>query len=270
MFLGILITSITNLLQYFLFRPENRDLRHWPPSPALTVAVLPYIRTAYNELYRHTFSDLEKKWDKAVQRKPREGETEEQVAAGQQEDQREGQAILDFELEFIEVEEEREEPPPPAARPAPVQDAAGNANADAPAVEANGDQAAQAPPQQPARRRDRNWEIHQNVSTASVISTVMGALFFPAISSVMGDMLKHSLPRTWVTKQGERLGLRVDIRTGDGPKGFLQEKWGRTILGGCLFVVLKDVVTLYCKWRKARDFGKRKIVDYIGERKGKV
>jgi hypothetical protein len=158
--------------------------------------------------------------------------------------------------------------PQPARRAVPNQGAAGNANVDAAAVDGNGDQAAPAP--QPARQRgDRNWEIRQNISTANVLSTVMGALFFPAISSIMGDILKYTLPRTWVTKQGERLGLRFGIRAGDGPKGFLQEKWGRTILGGCLFVVLKDAVTLYCKWKKAQYFGKRRILDYAGERKGK-
>ena len=248
-------------LQYFLFPPGVRDVRPWPPSPALTIAVLPYIRQAYNELYRHTFSELETQWDKAVQRKPREGETEEDVAAAQQEQQLEGQGVLDFELEFVEVGQERELPPQQAA-------GAENANADAPAVDANGDQAGQAPAQQPARRIDRNWEIHRNITTASVLSKLMGALFFPAISSIMGDILSHTLPKTWVTKQGERLGLRFGIPTGEGSKGFLQEKWGRTIAGGCLFVVLKDVVTLYCKWKKARDFGKRRIVDYVGHRKG--
>jgi len=29
--------------------------------------------------------------------------------------------------------------------------------------------------------------------------------------------------------------------------------------------VLKDALVLYCKWKKARDFGKMKILDYVGQ-----
>lgn len=122
----------------------------------------------------------------------------------------------------------------------------------------------------PGRRgRDNAWinrrrrEIHRNldVSTSQIASTVMGALFFPAISSVMGDLLKLTLPAKWVTKQPPRWGVKVS-------GGLLKEKWGRSIIGGCLFVVLKDAVTLYCKWKKARDFGKKRVLDYVGERRG--
>ena len=81
-------------------------------------------------------------------------------------------------------------------------------------------------------------------------STVMGALFFPAISSLMGDLIKLSLPAKWVGNQG----------------GLLKQKWGRSVIGGCLFVVLKDAVVLYCKWRKAKDFGKKRILDFRGQR----
>ena len=87
----------------------------------------------------------------------------------------------------------------------------------------------------------------------------MGALFLPAVAAAMGEVLKISLPARWV---GRGLGLRV------GGRGILAEKWGRSLVGGCLFVVLKDVVTLYCKWRKARDFGKRKVLDFVGKKNG--
>jgi hypothetical protein len=82
----------------------------------------------------------------------------------------------------------------------------------------------------------------------------MGALFFPTISSVIGELLKVTLPKDWVFKRG----------------GLLQEKWGRSIVGGCLFVVLKDALVLYCKWKKARDFGKKRVLDYVGKRGGEA
>jgi hypothetical protein len=52
----------------------------------------------YIELYRLTFMDLENRWDKAVQRKPREGETAEDVAAGQREE--DGDEVLQVEIEL--------------------------------------------------------------------------------------------------------------------------------------------------------------------------
>lgn len=79
----------------------------------------------------------------------------------------------------------------------------------------------------------------------------MGALAFPAISSAMGEIIKATVPAKWM----DRLG-----------GGLLRQKWGRSVVGGCLFVVLKDVVSLYVKWRKAQDFGKRKVLDYVGKK----
>lgn len=244
-----------------MFRPENRDLRHWPPSPALTVAVLPYVRSAYNEIYRLTFGDLEKKWDQAVQRPPREGETVEVMGANQAVDAEEEGGIFDFQLQFIN--EEIEEIPggqmnmPEGFQNGGQQQAGAGQDAipNQPA-QAAGQQAAQ--PQPAVQRRNQGgWEMRQNISTVQVASRVMGALFLPAISSLMGDLLKYTLPIRWVSKTTVRVSA----------PGMLQQKWGRSIVGGCLFVVLKDVVILYCKWKKARDFGKRKVVDYVRKQK---
>lgn len=114
--------------------------------------------------------------------------------------------------------------------------------------------AAQPNDDQEPRRRPR--EARRNWSSGSILGTTMGALFFPAISAAMGDILKHSLPPRLV---GRAVGSK-------GSRGLLSEKWGRTVVGGCLFVVLKDAITLYCKWKKARDFGKKKVLDYVGKR----
>jgi len=58
---------------------------------------------------------------------------------------------------------------------------------------------------------------------------------------------------------------RAQRTIGDQWGGWLlREKWGRTVVGGCTFVVLKDAVVLYCKWRRARDWGRRKVRDYVG------
>lgn len=210
----------------------------------MAFSVLPCIRSVYNRFYDVAFSEHEKRWDRAVQRAPREGETAEGIQAANQAANAEEDAIFDLQVEI--VEEEAEE----ANIPALIQDRLDRQ--DQQDQEAEG----QAPqPARPAGRNQNNWEIHQNISTVHVVSTVMGALMFPPISSLMGDLIKLTLPSRWVLKPSSRWPL-------GGARGMLQEKWGRTLIGGCLFVVLKDVVTLYCKWKKARDFGKRKIVDY--------
>jgi len=53
------------------------------------------------------------------------------------------------------------------------------------------------------------------------------------------------------------------------PTGLLQTRWGRSVVGGCLFVVIKDMVRVYCRWRMAVSFRERKVLDYDRKR-GKV
>jgi hypothetical protein len=269
------ILELANTTKYFVSDPKNRTL-HWPPSPALTFATVPYLRTAYIELYRYTFGDLEKKWEQAVQRKPREGETAEQIAAAQaQEDREEGGGAI-FELEIVHEEFEGEafqpQQQPQEANPGREEGPDGAALRAA----ARDRLAAQQNPNEPGRPENRNqnrggWEIQGNVtSSANIASTVIGALFFPAISRLMGDILALTLPSRLVDPNfGSRTALGIFGRTGKvTSKGLLKEKWGRGLVGGCLFVVLKDAVVLYCKWKKARDFGKRRVVDWEGRRRG--
>jgi hypothetical protein len=62
-------------LGYFMFQHDIRAAHQWPPSPGLVFVTLPYIRSLYNALYIQNFGELEKQWDRAIMRKPREGET---------------------------------------------------------------------------------------------------------------------------------------------------------------------------------------------------
>lgn len=186
---------------------------------------------------------MEKKWDLAVQRKPREGETAEQIAR----DQRRGnEGFLNFEVEIVEEDEDGNAVPQPAIAQAPVggqnRNRHGNGNGN------EGDQ---------GREDENDWGVRRNVSTHSLSFQFMGAVLFPAISSIMGDALKYALPTIWMRARG-------------GKPGILQHKWARSVVGGCLFVVLKDVVVLYCKWKKARDFGKKKVIDFSSKGKGKT
>lgn len=191
------------------------------------------------------FSDLEKKWDLAVQRKPREGETAEQIAAEQRRGG-EGDGFLALEMEMEIIDEVMDED----GNLIPQDDAAmGDRNQNQ-----NGNQGGR----QGENGNQNNMGVRRNISTHSLSFQFMGAVLFPAISSIMGDALKYALPSIW-----------VKARWGGKP-GLLQQKWARSLVGGCLFVVLKDVVVLYCKWKKARNFGKKKVLEFGGKGKGKA
>jgi hypothetical protein len=226
--------ATNSLLKYFIYSPAHRDIYHWPPTPGLAFATLPHILAAYNNVYRHTFAKLERKWDQAVQRKPREGETAEQIA-----DQRAGEEDDNiFGIEIVEEEVHRDD----RGNIVPAEN-------DLPQADGAADRQQEVQP-----RNNEDIFFQRNWSLSRIIMNVTGALSFPLISSVMGTLLEVLLPARLVGHGP--FGSRIRGR------GILEEKWGRTLVGGCLFVVLKDALTLYCKWKKAENFGKRKILDY--------
>ncbi|KAH6678182.1 hypothetical protein B0J14DRAFT_582118 [Halenospora varia] len=251
-----------------LVNPAYRVIIDWPPSPGLVFAVVPYLRLSYNSLYKHTFGNLEKKWELAVQRKPREGETAEEIAQ-QQRDEEDG-AIFEV------IVEEEEIPPGPGRRLNNNNNNNGMADGDMVLVGHDGqpearihdidghEQGEHNHDHEHVRVHDHNhqhphvhhdeWNFRRDISVTQLASTVTGALFFPYISSMMGDLLYYTLPDKLV---GRSIAMKWS------GKGLLKEKWGRTVVGGCLFVVLKDVITLYCKWRKAKNAGKKRIMDYV-------
>lgn len=214
-----------------------------------------------------------------MQRKPREGETAEEVAQGEQARANAEDNILGIEVEIINVEEgEAEEPQEradqPQEMPQPDADnmqAGDNQQLNIPPQEGAApqpdqpQQQDQAQPAQPAQGANEPWEFRRNISTFAIARTIISTLFFPAASSLLGDLLYRTLPTSWVTKPGAVSLLR---RNGVGvqPTGLLQERWGRSIVGGAALVVLKDAVGLYVMWRRAKNQGRRRVVDY--ERKG--
>lgn len=272
---------------------EKLDVTHWPPSAAMTVAVLPYIRGAYNELYERMFGERVRRWAREVQ--PRAGEGEEggtnqpgPGAAGDHFHEMRGEEVLmEIALEVDVVpqdgDDDEDEQPQAGAAPrpdGPVADAEGHAAAapadDEPAdadnhgpagaAEEDGEPAAAPIPAiahiaAPAPIQRANNLV---ISTGQVADTIIGALLFPAVSSLMGSLLKRILPRSWTTPAGP-----WDRRFG----GILQAKWGRSIVGGCLFVVLKDAVVLYARWKQAQIHRKRRVLDWDkgrGRREGRL
>jgi hypothetical protein len=259
----------------------------WPPSAAFTIATLPYVRGIYNAYYERVWLPREQRWLKEIQ--PRAG-TEDAVNPDQ-DDHVAAEAVMDAlgddEDDFVnEVEIEVdfdifadwnnggavdnnnavENPPVPIAR--------GPARIDVPALEdidelpplvdleERNEEAAPAPnvPQQPAQPRRQRIRRERNIgfSTTSLADTILGALIFPSIAAAVGQALKQALPKSWITPPAS-----------GKPTGFLQTRWGRSILGGCLFVGMKDAVMLYVRWKMAQNHRRRKVLDY-DKSKGKT
>lgn len=245
----------------------------WPPSAAFTVAALPYVRSIYNASYERICLPRERQWLKEIQ--PRAGTEDAPDAEAQVEEHIHG-AILeddgddDDDDEVVEIEVDfdifadwnnggaannnnaPENPPVPIARgPAPPIDAPPVDQAPWPAADANNAAPAPNVPQQPAQPRHHRFRREHNISTTGIADTILGALIFPSIAAAVGEVLKFALPKSWVTPPAS-----------GKPTGFLQARWGRSIVGGCLFVGVKDAVMLYVRWKMAQNHRRRRVLDY--------
>lgn len=281
----------------------------WPPSAAFSFAALPYLRGFYNAYYDRVWSPRERQWLKEIQPRAGtedaapEGGLEFQLGEVH-EDEHEHEhehnhdhvhnhhdhdhdhdvdEVLEVEVDFDifgdwnnggahnhdDAVAQRGE----AAHPlnAPPLDNDGQQEEAARAEGEEGEEAAPAPevPAQPRRQRARR-ERNIAFSTTSLADTILGALIFPSIAAAMGEVLRVSLPTTWVRAPagslttswlGGWLGAGA-LQGGKGrATGFLQTRWGRSLVGGCLFVGLKDAVMLYVRWRVAQNHRQRRVLD---------
>ncbi|KAF2198344.1 hypothetical protein GQ43DRAFT_165279 [Delitschia confertaspora ATCC 74209] len=259
-----LIASRTSLADGFLpFLPfifftssasqEQMLNLQWPPSAAFAITALPYIRGIYNTYYERVWAPRERKWLKEIQ--PRAGDAENENAEVNENLEHihevfEDDGVMEVEVDFdifadwnnggeADNHDAEEAPPVPIARgPARPAGVPQDAQEAAPAPDA---------PQRRNRIRERNI----NFSTSSVADTILGALIFPSIAAAVGEALKYALPKSWIAPPA--FGK---------PTGLLQQKWGRSIVGGCLFVGIKDAVMLYVRWKMAHNHRKRKVLDY--------
>ena len=253
---------------YFASSSAQRESRIWPPSAAMAVASIPYIRGIYNTIYKNFFADREKAWLKGVQPRATEGEED-----GGQEQNHEAAGNgaahgmdfqLDLEVDIVEeeVEEvENQQQRQPADNVPAAGEGAGNNQQQNPIPPRNQNQHQHPNAQQPMNWNDR--PLNQGniyIDARRVPKLVIGALIFPSISAAVGALLQVALPKTWTTPPG---------RWDRYPTGFLQSRFGRSFVGGCLVVALKDTISLYTKYRKAQNHKHRRIVDYQSK-KGKA
>ncbi|KAI1421638.1 hypothetical protein F5Y12DRAFT_766820 [Xylaria sp. FL1777] len=87
-----------------------------------------------------------------------------------------------------------------------------------------------------------------DAGSRSPINFIAGALLWPGVCYGVGELMRHALPSRFIT------------RPPAGPvTGLLQERWGRSFIGGCLFVVLKDAFFLYVKYKRMMNHPYRRI-----------
>lgn len=274
------------------------DVPSWPPSAAFVVALLPYVRMAYNGYYKRVWSKRVQAWDKALE--PRAGRSDaemDEMHGGGDAGQRDGEVDNDDDLNEMDDMHDHEAvfelrldgnlfqnwaggvgagvPPeePLAAMEQPA--AVAGQNEDAPPVGQGRDQDLQPQMPRPAQADDAaangvHIQRDQRIafSTIGLVEKLLGSLLFPTASALAGQALLALLPLSWTTPSaagpargfGSVLFRKIGIR----PSGLLQERWGRSIVGGCLLVVFKDALMLYVKWRMVQQHRLRRVLDYKG------
>ncbi|KAH7310444.1 hypothetical protein B0I35DRAFT_452919 [Stachybotrys elegans] len=150
-----------------------------------------------------------------------------------------------------EVQREAQPAPPAANRPDPQGDArpraAGAEEQQQPAAENDRHEAPIAPP----ARRPGIGIVLSNMSNALV-----GSLMLPVTCFLAGELLGLMLPTSW-TRSPRRTGWGWAGNM--GRPGLLQQQWGRSLVGGCLYAVMRDAVRLYAKRRKVASMGIRRV-----------
>ncbi|GAM88080.1 hypothetical protein ANO11243_061110 [Dothideomycetidae sp. 11243] len=278
---------------------QPADVLHWPPSASMTMAVLPYMRGMYNAYYRRVWGAHVQRWTREIQPRVNQGTNENEGANPPAENRNEGEEPAEEEGVFeIRVdgniwnnwdgdEEDDEAPHRPLPNvPEPQREDDRRVAEDLlnPERQSNADGNVQDPPQAeavvpeqpvnapPAAQPEQQAPIAQgerrlSISTSGLAERVLGALLFPTIAGLSGEVLRLCLPTSWTTSSSWNLAALGGYRTKSGNDGLLAKKWGRSIVGGCLFVVLKDAVMLYVKWKMAQQHRKRRVLDYEGKRK---
>ena len=248
--------------------------------PDIWISALPALRMLYLAAYRKWALPREKAWLQEIQ--PRAADNAEENGAPDQENVDEeggGEGPLDVDFELgvqIEVDAIDEDgighhhlhhhhhdhdhdlpqpniqfPHHQEAFPPPADQNNGRDGENQ-----NGEAQPQAQPHAQLPRPGR--PIIQNFVFAipDLVRLSLGALALPAVSYYMGQIFKVILPRTWVTPPSY---------WHRGSRGIMQSQTGRTVVGGCLFVVLKDSLFLYAKYSMAQNHKKRKVLNYSSE-----
>lgn len=211
------------------------DLTLWPPLPSTVFICLPALRRFYLWTYQQLVGDFERRLDESMrpvstqQIDTEEGalaDIENQNAAAAQE--AEGEVLLEVELQI-----------------------GGGEDGGADQPEANAEEAGNpAPPQN--NNAGAQAHVLEIVEAFGLGSKMLGALAFPAVAAGMGHLLARVLPSSWLGP----------ANTLNNRPGLLRNQWGRSVVGGAIFIVLKDSLMLYARWKRAQAHKLRRVVDY--------
>ncbi|KAK5698057.1 hypothetical protein LTR97_007017 [Elasticomyces elasticus] len=248
----------------------SMDLTAWPPSAGLCFSLLPYARAAYNTYYDRVWAAKMRRWSKEIQpRSTSEGaaevdfgnEAEEMRAEVADENVFEvridGGIWEDWQEAPAEVQQQqparRRAQAPPLVQP-PVQD---DAQADPPPnmlddrplqvvdpqVDELLNEPAAPPPRpnaapQPAAPAVQQPERRLSFSPTAIAETILGALFFPTLAGLSGDLLNLVLPSSLTYASKIRALQRPSILTTlfdavNGSAEMGKKFGGRVFVGGC-------------------------------------
>lgn len=326
--------------QYGMYHVMHEDdFMTWPPSPQLAMAIFPYIRSVYFNLWKEFALPYEIKLNRQLLGLPAPQEGQDQAQGQNQhaanDNQRNAQdrnadggivgllqAVLDaldpdddqghpagandinrieivqepadaledgqgaeimveLQIEEVELDENgdpvvQEQPPNPLEdeEPEPHPGAWGE---DAPQLHADQELAALPPLDNDQGDQDQNQGGHEvpqapprrmglSAILSNVSNAIVGALIMPGISYAMGEALRLVLPKAWTTVGPRNPWSRYGMV---GRPGLLQQQWGRSLVGGCLYVVLKDVVRVYTKSRRVAAMGNRRVKNVDRRRRDK-
>ncbi|KAF8535550.1 hypothetical protein BDD12DRAFT_854921 [Trichophaea hybrida] len=185
-----------------------------PPSPQITLALLPYIRSFYNTIWQHYIASYEAQWIKettpkfAIENAEAQAQQRQRQAnanGGRRQRNRRGQEAAPGIVEAeIEVQQEWD--------------------------------------------GEVILENHNLILQGSnVTSMILGALLWPSVAKMIGQSLGR-LPTSW---------------GGDKVRKWLPTQLARNVAGGLMVVVLKDFISLYCKYKRAQRFRSRSVMNYI-------
>ncbi len=101
------------------------------------------------------------------------------------------------------------------------------------------------------------------ITFTDVLTALATTLLLPRIAATAGEALGAVLPRAWTAPTSSAAGAR-----GRQPTGLLQERWGRSLVGGAVFIVLRDAWALYAKYRRVQVKRQRRIKN-VDRRRGR-
>ncbi|KAI9276666.1 hypothetical protein BDA99DRAFT_493820 [Phascolomyces articulosus] len=231
---GVLPFAAMLLLRATSAHPNSPVQVSWPPSPTVTVGALPWVRLLYNNLYLFAQHQLSRKLlhlrRGQQQQSPQQPQQQNRRSPPQQQQQQPNintrQARNNNATQMYRDELERH------------------------GAEILGDPTWDEQHQQQRRQQQRdNPEIEAEREADALLSirersdlgvTVIGALLWPTISSIVGSCLNHFK----LVRQ------------------YFPEPFHRNVLGGCLFVVVKDMASLFYKYEKIRQRQSRRVLNY--------